>query len=109
MTSELFVKIVSAIITIITALITAYVIPFLKEKIGNEKYTKLTDFCILAVRAAEQLFTEEQWALKKEYVKACIKDFADRTLHLTLDDDDLDTLIEGCVNLVKKGRVIENA
>lgn len=103
MTNELFMKIVSAVITIIVALISAFVIPWIKEKIGVVKFNKLVEYTELAVRSAEQLFDEEQWKEKKLYVTVYIKELCNDVFKLSLTDKDIDVLIEGIVNEVKKG------
>lgn len=63
---------------------------------------QLVDYCILAVRAAEQMFTPEQWMEKKEYVTAYITDIVNNKLKIGLDEQDINNIIEGVVNEVKK-------
>lgn len=102
MTNELFIKIVSAIITIITALITAYVIPWLKTRINNNQLEQLQKYIELAVRCAEQIYTPDQWIEKKEFVLNYITETVNDKFSLTLDYVDIDLMIEGIVNEVKK-------
>ena len=100
MSTDLITKIVEAILTIPLALVSAYVIPWLKTKIGQDKMDQLNDFIELAVRAAEQLYTPEEWQQKKAYVL----DLAEAKilqLGLGLTEDQLDAIIEGIVNAVK--------
>lgn len=101
MTNELFLKIVSAIITIITALITAYVIPWLKTKINENQMEQINKYIELAVRCANQIYTPEEWAQKKEFVLDYITEIVNKKFSLTLSQEDINLMIEGKVNEVK--------
>lgn len=101
MNNELFIKIVSAIITIITALITAYVIPWLKTKINENQMIQINKYIELAVRCANQIFTPEQWAEKKDFVLEYVTETVNNKFSLTLSQEDIDLMIEGVVNEVK--------
>lgn len=103
MTNELLVKIIGAVITIIIALVSAYVIPFVKSKIGESNFSMLLGYIDAGVRCAEQLYTVEQWKEKKQYVFDYTKGLIDKVVHIKLTDDEIDTLIEGMVNEVKHG------
>ena len=60
---------VQAVIALITALISAFVIPWLKRKISAEKLTEVSTWVEIAVEAAEQLYEGSgRGAEKKEYV-----------------------------------------
>lgn len=92
--------IVEAIVSISIILITRYLIPWIKEKIGVEKYTTIKQYCELSVRSAEMLFTEEQWKEKKAYVVACVE----AKLHeigLEMTELEVNAIIEGFVQAVK--------
>lgn len=104
-TSEIFTQLILLAITIIGAIITAYVVPFVKSKFTAEEITNLTYYIGLAVRAAEQIYTPEQWAIKKEYVFKYAKEIIAEKLNITLTDAQLDAIIEGVVNEVKKGGI----
>lgn len=101
MTTELFIKLIISLISVISVIISAYVVPYLKSKIGTEKLQELAYYTELAVRSAEQLFTQEQWAKKKEYVYSYISGLVSE-YGLKLTPADIDILIEGIVNEVKK-------
>lgn len=100
MSTELITKIVEAVLTILLALISAYVIPWLKTKIGQDKMDQLNSFIELAVRAAEQLYTPEEWEQKKAYVVG-LAQAKIQQLGIGLTEDQLDAIIEGIVNAVK--------
>lgn len=98
MNNEVFLKITTAIITIAVTLITGYLIPWLKSKINQTQLEKIDYYVRLAVRCADQIYTTEQWAQKKEYVTKYITDVCNKTFNLTLTETDIDVLIEGAVN-----------
>lgn len=104
MTTELLIKIAIAVFTIISALISAYVIPWIKANIGADKLAEIAYYTELAVRSAEQLFTPEEWAKKKEYVYTYISGLVSE-YGLKLSPADIDILIEGIVNEVKKANL----
>lgn len=90
--------IANAIIALIAAVITAFVIPLLKAKISTEKMEKIKMWVNIAVEAAEQLYTGSgRGAVKKAYVVEFLS-----AKGYTLDPDSLDNLIEAAVfNLPK--------
>lgn len=90
--------IVEAVVALIAALITAFVIPWIKQKISKEKLEKITMWVEIAVEAAEQFYTGSgRGAEKKAYVVEFLN-----TKGYTLDPESLDNLIEAAVfNLPK--------
>ena len=60
--------IVQALITLITALITTFALPYIKEKLSVSKLEKLSFWVETAVKAAEQIFGSKTGLQKKEYV-----------------------------------------
>lgn len=101
MSNELFIKIIGAVITILVALITGFVIPWIKSKFNETQLKKLDYYLNLAVRCANQIYTPDEWMAKKEYVTWYISDKVNKELRLTLTSKDIDVLIEGVVNQVK--------
>ena len=101
MTNEIFIEIIGAVLTIIVSLVTAFLIPWLKSKLNQTQLEKLDYYLNIAVRCANQIYTPEQWKEKKSYVTLYITDVVNDKLHLTLSEEDIDLLIEGCVNKVK--------
>ena len=102
MNGELFTQIILGVLTIVGALISAYVIPFIKSKMTEADMQRLVEFVKIAVRCANQIFTPEQWAEKKEYVLNLVKEFVETNLKIKLTDEQIDAIIEGIVNLIKK-------
>ena len=82
--------IVEAIIALLAAVITAYALPWLKAKLGNEKFNQLSSWAAVAVQAAEEIFAySEAGAEKKAYVTQFISEIG-----LKPDNESLDKLIE---------------
>lgn len=57
-----------AIITVLAAIITCKVIPWLKAKLTNEQQTALTATCRILVYAAEQIYGSGHGDQKMQYV-----------------------------------------
>lgn len=60
--------IINAIIALIAALVSAFVIPWLKRKVAAYDLDALLSWVQIAVAAAEQLYTSLQGDDKKQYV-----------------------------------------
>lgn len=101
MTTEMWIKIISSVITIIITLISAYVIPYIKSKATSEQLQMLDYYVQTAVRCAEQIYTPDQWKMKKLYVLNYMTDVLDNTLNIKLTEQELDAIIEGVVNEIK--------
>ena len=104
MNAELIATITEAVVGVITLLITAYLIPWLKTKITAEKQQEFYSWVEYAVKAARQIYpdTPENNAKKKEFVSNFIVDIAAR-LGLKFTMDEINTIIEGIYNGVKEG------
>lgn len=107
MTTELFIKLALSIISLVSVLITAFIIPMVKEHVSAEKLDKLSYYVTVAVRCAEQIYTPEQWKDKKQFVYNYITDMAANYLHVKLTDNDIDIIIEGVVNEIKHNNDIK--
>ena len=85
--------IMEAIIALVVAVITAFVIPWLKGKIDADKLEKIKLWVTVAVEAAEQLYKGSgRGEEKKAYVVQFLQEKG-----FTLDPDSLDKLIEAAV------------
>lgn len=90
--------IIEGVITLAVAIITAFVIPYLKEKIGAAKYAKMVEWVHVGVKAAEMLYTGVgRGAEKKAYVVELLYEKG-----FTVDADSLDALIESAVLELQK-------
>lgn len=89
--------IVACVITLITALITTFLIPYIKAKLDTEKYEKLCMWVQVAVEAAEMIYNGPgRGEEKKAYVKACLEAHG-----YTLDVDEIENMIESAVYQLK--------
>ena len=90
-------NILKIVVTVATALISAYVIPLLKAKLQEAKYARLLEMVEIAVRAAEQTIKGSGMGnvKKDEVVKFVTEWMLDHGIHIT--QDQLDQLIEACV------------
>ena len=55
------------LMAVVSIVITTFVVPWLREKIGAEQMAKLEELVQVAVQAAEQLFGPKTGAQKKSY------------------------------------------
>lgn len=99
-TADMYVKIILGIISIISALISAYVIPYLKQSSYWKQMGILNDFVTDCVRAANQLYTKDQWQEKKQYVTNLVLKFAN-DYGMGFTEDHIDAIIEGIVREIK--------
>lgn len=97
---ELTMVILRCLIMLIATAITTVLIPYIRGRIGEDKWNRLQEYIIYAVRCAEQLYTPEENEEKKQYVYKYIIDKA-YEIGLSLTEEDIDLLIEGVVNEIK--------
>lgn len=96
-------NILKIIFSICIALVTAYLIPYIKSMCEDKKYKALVDMVAVAVRAAEQTFRQSgMGAQKKEEVVNFISEYM--TTHgFSISSYQLDQLIECAVYQLKQG------
>lgn len=91
-------NIVSAVITLIVALITTFLIPWLKNKLDADKFEKVQAWTKVAVQAAEMIYNGAgRGEEKKAYVIQYLKDKG-----FKLDTATIDALIESAVLELKQ-------
>ncbi len=89
-------QIILAVLGIVATIITAYVIPLLKNKVGDAKWTQFINIVSVAVDAAEQLGLTGTVSNKLEYATEQIK-LAMLKHGLTYDDQTIRAAIEAIV------------
>lgn len=87
-------EILQGIIAVVTVVITAFVVPLLKAKLGAEKFDKIREWIKAAVQAADQLYKGEEDAGKQKFIY--VKTFL-RRLDIKLTDEEIKILIESAV------------
>lgn len=100
--NEITFNILKVAVSICAALITAYLIPYLRTLKEDRRYMSLVDMVEVAVRAAEQTFRQSgMGAQKKEEVLNFISEYM--TTHgFSISSYQLDQLIECAVYQMKK-------
>ncbi len=90
-----------ALIPVLGAIITGFVIPFIKEKIGAEKLAKYENWANIAVRAAEMLWVESGCgADKKQYVVKFLNDMFNKK-KIVITEQQIEILVESAVKQMK--------
>ena len=84
--------ILETVLTLITAIITTFIIPVIKEKLSETKREKLRFWTDIAVKAAEQLYGSKAGQQKKEYVVSFLL-----YKGIVFDVDEVTALIESSV------------
>ena len=91
-------NIIEAIITLLVAIITTFLIPYLKSKVDTAKLEKIKSWVKVAVEAAEQIYTENgKGKEKKQYVLTFLE-----SKGYIIDEESIDTLIESSVLVMNK-------
>lgn len=83
--TELF----QAIITLLAAVVTTFLIPFLKKKLSGEQLEEVRRWIGIAVEAAEQLYGTKTGQKKKEYVVSFLL-----SKGIKIDVDEVNAMIE---------------
>ena len=84
------------IITLLSTLVSCFLIPQLKNRLSKEKREKLIYWTEIAVKAAEQLYGSKTGQQKKEYVVAFLL-----SKGIVFDVDEVTALIESEVYKLK--------
>lgn len=85
---------VQAVITLTAALISAYLIPYLKAKLGTARFDKLLKYAKAGAKAAEQLM--KNGTIKPEERFDHVVKYLEKK-GFYLDADEIETLIESVV------------
>ncbi|WP_034465896.1 phage holin [Butyrivibrio proteoclasticus] len=100
--NEVTFNILKIVVSVVSALVAVYLIPFIKAKTADVKYQKLLDMVEVAVRAAEQTIKGSgQGAAKKEEVIKFVTDWM-MEHGVTITYDQLEQLIEAAVFNMKR-------
>lgn len=91
-------NVVSAVITLLVAIVTTFLIPYLKERVDAEKFEKIKAWVKVAVNAAEMIYTGVG---RGEEKKAYVLDYLNQKGY-KLDSATIDNLIESAVLELKK-------
>lgn len=93
-----YTKIIEAIITLLIAVITAFVIPYIKSKLSENELAEIIKWVKIAVQAAEMIYKESGMGKeKKKFVETFLTEH-----NIKVDIEQLDALIESAVLELKK-------
>ena len=95
--SEIILWIVEAVIAASIAIITKYVVPWIKSKLASSEYSLVVELVETAVAAAQQTITGSGTGAEK---KATVLEYVQTQLEangITISDEQLDVLIESAV------------
>lgn len=94
-------EIILALIPVIGTILTVYIIPLIKEKVGNEKLAKYEYWASMAVNCAEMIFKEQgMGADKKEYVVNFLNDMFNKK-KVVITKEQIEILVESAVKQMK--------
>lgn len=100
MDNRLF-EIILALIPVVGTILTVYIIPLIKEKVGNEKLAKYEYWASMAVNCAEMIFKEQgMGADKKEYVVNFLNDMFNKK-KVVITKEQIEILVESAVKEMK--------
>ena len=97
-----FTVIIECVIALLSAAVTTFLIPYLKQRLTQEKQRKLLFWVQTAVKAAEQIYGSKTGQKKKEYVVAFLL-----SKGVVFDVDEVTALIES--EVYKLTKADENA
>lgn len=99
--NDIYTKILQALAYVLAAVVCRYLIPWIKAKTGEAKFSRLYDDAFLAVRTYNQTMTPEENQQKKQRAIIFLSEQAER-LGISITKPELENLIEGVVNEVKE-------
>lgn len=99
--NDLVFEIMKVIVMVAMLVISRYLIPWLRDKIGIAKLETAEKWANYAVLAAQQVLSDEKGADRKAYVTQFLKEIL-TAKNIALSDEQLDALIEAAVYTMKK-------
>lgn len=96
MDRDILMQILKLVIMVATALITTYLIPWIKSHTDTEKLYAVMRWAHEAVMAAEQIYGAQTGPEKKKYAMVFLRKVVDAA-HIDITDAELNTLIEAAV------------
>ena len=86
-------EVLEAVAYLIVVLLSAFVVPAIKNKVGAQRMDTFLKWVDIAVAAAEQVYESTQGSVKKMYVVSYLES---KGFHV--DEDELNLAIEASVN-----------
>ena len=99
--NDILFQIVLGVISILGTILTGIIIPYIKEKIGNEKLAKYEYWASMAVECAEMIFKEQGMGeTKKEYVVNFLNQMFNKN-KVVITEEQIEILVESAVKQMK--------
>ena len=93
---------VLTLIPVIGAIITYFIVPFIKSSVSEKQLAQYKEWAILAVKTAEMLWKESGHGEdKKAYVVKFLNDMFNKN-KITITEEQLEVLIESAVKTMKE-------
>lgn len=97
-------EVLKIVLSICAALITVYVVPYIKTLKEDKRYASLVDMVEVAVKAAEQTYKASgKGAAKREEVLAFVQNWI-KEQGINVSYEQLDQLLEACVYQMKQDK-----
>ncbi len=98
--NDIVFEIIKIVIMVVVLVITRYLVPWLKEKIGADKLAVAEKWVKYAVLKAQQVLWEKKGQDRKAYVTEFLKEVL-IAKNIALSEEQLDVLIESAVKQMK--------
>lgn len=98
--NEILFEVIKVVVMVAVLVITRYLVPWLKEKIGADKLAVAEKWVKYAVLKAQQVLWEKDGQDRKAYVVEFLKEIL-IAKNIALSDEQLDVLIEAAVKQMK--------
>lgn len=96
MMNDITFNLLKIVISVVAAMLAYYIIPVLKNKLQEDKYSQLVVMVHTAVQAAEQTIGKGNGSLKKEEVIRFVTEYMNKA-GIVISEDQLNQLIEAAV------------
>lgn len=98
--SEIIFEILRLVVLLAVLVVTYYLIPWVRGKIGQDRLDEITKWANAAVLMAQQVYAAKTGAERKVIVVDLLKDIL-TAKNISISDDQLDMLIEAAVKAMK--------
>ena len=96
MSNELIKYLIEAALVVVFIIMSRYLIPMIKNKLGEDKFNEVATWVKFAVLKAEQVLTASTGEQKKEYVISFMDELLEEN-KIDITAEQLDVLIESAV------------
>lgn len=98
--NEILFEVIKVVVMVAALVITRYLVPWLREKIGADKLAVAEKWARYAVLKAQQVMWSENGSERKAYVTEFLKGLLIKK-NIALSDEQLDVLVEAAVKQMK--------